>query len=153
MSPSVKIHSVVSRLVAQNKKQLIQSMARYAAKTCDLDETKLYKMLADAEAEQSSGIGHGMAIMHLRVPNLTRKYSIFARMTEAVEFDSIDGAPVDLAFLMLSPEDDGNMHLHRLSSLSRLMRNPELRRCLRGTEDSETIYALLNDPQSRRYAA
>lgn len=153
MSLSVKIHSVVSRLVAQNKKQLIQSMARYAAKACDLDEAVLYKMLMEAEAQQSSGVGHGMAIMHLRVPGLSRQYSIFARMTEAVEFDSIDGQPVDLAFLMLSPEDEDNTHLFRLSALSRLMRNPELRRCLRGTEDSETIYALLNDPQSRRYAA
>ncbi len=153
MLQSIEINAVVPRLVAQNKKQLLQTISRYAAKSCGMDETVLYQKLLDAENEQSSGIGHGMAIMHLRVPQLSKAYSLFARMKDEIDFDSIDGRPVDLAFLILSPEEESSLHLHRLSALSRLMRNPELRRCLRGTEDSETIYALLNDPQSRRYAA
>ena len=153
MLASVKVDSVVSRLIAQNKKQLIHTVARYAAKPCGLDVATLQNQLMAAEAQQSSGIGHGMAIMHMRVPQLQKTHTLFARLTEAVDFDAIDNKPVDLVFLILSPENESGVHLHRLSALSRLMRNPELRRCLRGTEGSETIYALLNDPQSRRFAA
>lgn len=153
MSLDIHIDAVVPRLSVQNKKQLMHMVARYAAKGCDIDADRLQEIMTQTEKEQSSGIGHGLSIMHLRLPALTRPYTLFVKLTEAISFDSIDSQPVDLVFMMASPDEDDGIHLHRLSALSRLMRNPELRRCLRGTEDSETLYALLNDPQSRRFAA
>lgn len=152
---SITVNAVVPRLKAQNAKQLRQALCRYAAKACAPAEPKIIlDAIKEEERHHSSAIGNGMALIHAKPAGLDQPYTLFARLPDPVDYNAADGEPVDLVFLMLTPPSiAGTGYLHRISAISRLMRNDELRRWLRGTEDSAALYALLTDPQSRILAA
>lgn len=134
-------------------RQVLAGLARAAAQETGLNDRLLQAPLLAQEARQSSGIGGGVALAHLKMRGLAKPCVIFARLTRPVDFNAVDGQPVDLVLLLLSPEADGPLHLRRLSRLSRIMRDETLCSHLRGTDDGDTIRALLTDPQSRRLAA
>jgi PTS system nitrogen regulatory IIA component len=77
---------------------------------------------------------------------LTRVYGVFARLAAPVDFDSVDGQPVDLVFVLLAPEHAGADHLKALARISRLLRDPSVVEKLRGTDDPEGLYAILTEP-------
>ena len=81
-----------------------------------------------------------------RLPKLDRITGIFARLEDAIDFDAIDDAPVDLVFLLLTPEDAGADHLKALARVSRLLRNGGLCEPLRAAPDKAALDALLTEP-------
>ena len=91
----------------------------------------------------STGIGHGIAIPHGKLPKLEKLFGLFARLDRPVDFESLDGQPVDLVFLLLAPEGAGADHLKALASVARLLRDPEIAHKLRESSDSEALYAVL----------
>ena len=137
--------SVIPNLRAANKRQALQELARRAASLCGLDEHKIFETLLEREQLGTTGIGAGTAVPHGRLPDLTRPVALFARLEKPLEFDAIDSQPVDLIFLLLTPSDASADHLKALARISRLLRNRAMCTKLRGTEDSDAIYALLTD--------
>jgi PTS system nitrogen regulatory IIA component len=73
---------------------------------------------------------------------------VFLRLEAPVEFDSVDGQPVDLLFALLAPADAGSEHLRALARVSRLLRSSELREQLRQARTVDALYALLAQPAS-----
>jgi nitrogen PTS system EIIA component len=71
---------------------------------------------------------------------------VFARLERPVDFEALDGQPVDLVFLLLAPEGAGADHLKALARVARLLRDPEVARKLRDSRDAEAIYAVLGLP-------
>ena len=71
----------------------------------------------------STGFGQGVAIPHGKIEGLSRIYGLFVRLAEPVDYKAIDGRPVDIIFLLLSPPDAGAEHLKALAAISRVTRH------------------------------
>ena len=138
--------SVLANLKAPNKKQLLVELSQALASRVAIDHRLIFETLLKREKLGSTGIGQGIAIPHGKVATLPRVYGLFARLATPVEFDSIDGRPVDLVFALLAPEHAGADHLKALAKISRLLRDPDVVAKLRGTEDADGLYAILTEP-------
>ena len=138
--------SVLANLKAPNKKQLLVELSQALASRVAIDHRLIFETLLTREKLGSTGIGQGIAIPHGKVATLPRVYGLFARLATPVEFDSIDGRPVDLVFALLAPEHAGADHLKALAKISRLLRDPDVVAKLRGTEDADGLYAILTEP-------
>ena len=141
----VKPDHVVAQLRASSKKQALQELARRAADITGQPERAIFSVLMKRERLGTTGVGNGIAIPHGKLPTLDRLYGVFARLEHPIDFDSIDDRPVDLIFLLLAPESSGAEHLKALARVSRLLRDKTACEKLRGTDDSEALYALLVD--------
>ena len=144
--------SVLANLKAPNKKQLLVELSQALASRVAIDHRLIFETLLKREKLGSTGIGQGIAIPHGKVATLPRVYGLFARLATPVEFDSIDGRPVDLVFALLAPEHAGADHLKALAKISRLLRDPAVVAKLRGTEEAESLYAILTEPSGNASA-
>ena len=144
--------SVVANLHATSKKQAIQDLARKAADITGLHERAIFDVLMEREGLGTTGVGNGIAIPHGKLPNLDKLHGLFARLEKPIDFQSIDEQPVDLIFLLLAPESAGADHLKALARVSRLLRDTAVCEKLRGTDQSEALYALLTENSTHQAA-
>jgi PTS system nitrogen regulatory IIA component len=149
----IDARAVLPHVKAQNKKQLLQELAGAMGGMVAVDHRIIFETLLTREKLGSTGLGQGIAIPHGRLPNITRVYGLFARLSAPVDYDSVDGAPVDLVFVLISPDQAGADHLKALARISRLLREPETISKLRGTDNAEGLYAILTEPTATAVAA
>ncbi|MEC9432269.1 MAG: PTS sugar transporter subunit IIA [Pseudomonadota bacterium] len=135
--------ALAASLKASSKKQLLQELAGRAADRIGLEPRAVFEALMDRERLGPTAMGRGVAIPHARLPQVTRITGYFARLEKGVDFDAADGAPVDLVFLLLAPEDAGADHLRALARVSRLLRDEGRCAKLRATADPAALYAIL----------
>ena len=122
------------------KEGLLAEMARALAKSVPaLDPDRLLEVLMEREALQSTGIGEGVAIPHGKIAGLETLVASFARCRDGLDFDSIDGQPTQLFFLLVVPEHSGGAHLKALARISRFFRDPEFREKLVEAESIESV--------------
>jgi nitrogen PTS system EIIA component len=138
--------SVLANVKAQNKKQLLLEISQALATRVAIDHRIIFETLLTREKLGSTGIGQGIAIPHGKLPELSQVYGLFARLAVPIDFDSVDGQPVDLVFVLLAPEHAGADHLKALARTSRLLRDPLVVAKLRGTDSAESLYAILTEP-------
>jgi PTS system nitrogen regulatory IIA component len=143
---------VVPNLRATSKKQALQELSRRAAGITGLHERAVFDILLERERLGTTGVGHGIAIPHGKLPGLDKLYGLFARLDEPVDFDAIDEQPVDLIFLLLAPETAGADHLKALARISRMLRDGKFCEKLRGCTSAEAIHGLLVDATASRAA-
>ena len=141
----VQPKAIIPSLKASSKKQVLQELARKASEVSGVDQREIFDVLLERELLGTTGVGHGIAIPHGKLPNLERIYGVFARMDQPIAFDSIDDEPVDLIFLLLAPEGAGADHLKALARVSRLLRDRSVCTKLRGCESADAIYALFGE--------
>lgn len=146
LSDIIEIKSIQPNLKVSNKRQLLQELAHQAAKRTKLDARHIFESLLHRERLLSTGLGQGTAIPHGKFGEIDRVYGFFARLAAPIDFDSIDEQPVDLVFLLLSPEAAGGDHLTALARVSRLFRDAAAAQKLRETENAEGLYAILTEP-------
>ena len=139
----VAVNAVIPVLKVNGKKQAIQEIAARAAELSGLGERTIFETLLQREKLGSTGIGHGIAIPHGKLPKLDRLFGLFARLDRPIDFASLDGQPVDLIFLLLAPEGAGADHLKALARVARLLRDPDTANKLRESSDSDALYAVL----------
>ncbi len=144
---------VVANLKVTSKKQALQELAQKAAHLTDLHERKIFDVLLERERLGTTGVGQGIAIPHGKLNELAQLHAVFARLETPIDFDSIDDEPVDLIFLLLAPESAGADHLKALARISRLLRDQNICAKLRGTSESDALYALLTDASVSSNAA
>ncbi len=135
--------AVVPALKVNTKKQALQELATRAAAMCGRSDREVLEVLMQRERLGSTGIGGGIAIPHGKLPKLDRLFGVFARLERPVDFEALDGQPVDLVFLLLAPEASGADHLKALAQVARLLRDSEVARKLRESRDAEALYAVL----------
>lgn len=135
--------AVTPSLRASSKKQLLQDLATRAAERLRLDARTVFEALTERERLGATGMGRGVAVPHARLPGVTRIRGMFARLDRGVAYDAADGAPVDLVFLLIAPEDAGADHLRALARVSRLLRDEGRCAKLRATSDPAALYAIL----------
>ena len=139
----VALNAVLPALKVNSKKQALQEIAARAAELSGLSERTVFETLLQREKLGSTGIGHGIAIPHGKLPKLERLFGLFARLDRPIDFESLDGQPVDLVFLLLAPEGAGADHLKALARVARLVRDPDTANKLRDSRDADAIYAVL----------
>jgi PTS system nitrogen regulatory IIA component len=98
--------------------------------------------LQSREALGSTGLGKGFALPHARVEGLTRFIGLFARLGRPIEYDAIDGAPVDVVFLLLMPADAANAQMAALAAVSRRFRNGDTMVRLRKADATAALAVL-----------
>ncbi|MFZ5692599.1 MAG: PTS IIA-like nitrogen regulatory protein PtsN [Pseudomonadota bacterium] len=145
----VALNAIIPALKVNGKKQAIQEIAARAAELSGLSERTIFESLLQREKLGSTGIGHGIAIPHGKLPKLDRLFGLFARLERPIDFESLDGQPVDLIFLLLAPEGAGADHLKALARVARLLRDPDIANKLRESRDADAIYAVLTLPPSQ----
>src|SRR4051794_30142585 len=114
LSDFLDFDAIKTALPGGNKKSLLQQLANLAGQRLALDSAGTLASLNEREQLGSTGFGQGVAFPHGKIEGLGRIYGLFARLGEAVDFKAIDGRPVDLVFLLLSPPDAGAEHLKAL---------------------------------------
>jgi PTS system nitrogen regulatory IIA component len=137
-------------LKSTTKDDLLAEMASsLAAAESALEADALLGVLREREALQSTGIGEGVAIPHGKVHGLDRLVATFARSTSGVDFDSIDGQPTQLLFLLIVPEQSGGQHLKALARISRFFRDASFREKLLGAGDLEEIFRAIEEEDAK----
>lgn len=143
LSDLLVIDAILPRLKSANKKQALQEMAAKAAALTGRDERDIFETLMQREKLGSTGVGHGVAIPHGKLAGLDRLVGVFALLDRSIDFDSLDGEPVDVMFLLLAPESAGADHLKALARIARVLRDDETAAKLRAADDAAAMYALL----------
>ncbi len=137
-------------LVSTAKDDLLAEMAgALASAEPQLDAENLLRVLREREALQSTGIGEGVAIPHGKIAGLDRLVATFARSAAGVDFDSIDGQPTQLFFLLLVPEQSGGQHLKALARISRFFRDASFRDKLLGADDLDEIFRAIEEEDAK----
>jgi len=128
-------NAILPALKVNNKKQVIQELAARAAELTGQNERAILEILTQREKLGSTAVGNGVAIPHGKLPKLGRLFGLFARLERPVDFEALDGQPVDLVFLLLAPESAGADHLKALARVARMLRDAETARKLRESRD------------------
>ena len=144
--------AVVPALRANGKKQVLQELSAQAAKLTGLDERTVFEALLQRERLGSTGIGEGLAIPHGKLPNLDRLFGLVARLDKPIDFEALDGQPVDVLFLLLAPEGAGADHLKALARVARVLREPGILERIRATRDAVALYAVMTGSTKPRAA-
>jgi PTS system nitrogen regulatory IIA component len=130
-------------LAAANKRALFHALGQIAGPRLHLDLGELVSALVERERLGSTGFGNGVAIPHGKVAGLRRIYGLLVHLAEPIDYKAIDGAPVDLVFLLLSPPDSGADHLKALAAISRVVRHAPTIEKLRGARSKDALTAVL----------
>ena len=139
----IQPQSVLTGIRPGSKQEMLTLLAREAASRTGQAERVIFDALEEREHLGSTGVGAGIAVPHARLPGLDRLCAVFVRLDRPIDFEAVDERPVDLVFLLLSPETAGVEHLRTLSRVSRLLRDGEVCRKLRGTADPAALRSLL----------
>lgn len=137
---------IIPSLKVKSKKLALQELAARAAKLSSLPERDIYDALLQRERLASTGLGRGIAIPHAKFRALKGMICVFARLVEPIEFESLDGEPVDLMFVLLAPEHASGDHLKALARVSRLVRDTAAIERIRSARDAAALYSVLTAP-------
>ncbi len=134
---------IIASLRATNKKDTLQELSAVAAAKTGIDAREIFNTLLQRERLGSTGLGRGIAIPHVKLNALQEIVCLFARLEVPIEYESHDGQPVDLVFMLLAPEDASGDHLKALARISRLVREPSILDDLRNASDAAALHSAL----------
>jgi len=135
---------VLIDLQVPDKARLLQALSKHAARFAAVGESEIAAALLAREALGTTGMGGGIAIPHARIGGVTRSLGLFARLKSPIDYDSVDGRPVDLVFLLLLPADLRGEQLQALACVSRCLRNPLIAAELRKKADVAATFGALS---------
>ena len=136
--------SILSDMQAPSKKGALEELAKTLVPGPDgLELSKVMEVLLDRERLGSTGIGDNIAIPHGKLPQLSQLKLSFGRSLKGVDFDSMDGKPSHLFFLLLAPVNSAGLHLKALAKISRMLMSQPFRDNLMKASGAEEIYRLI----------
>jgi len=150
-SDFVATDAIRSHVDADTKEGVIREMTRAlvaAGKIAAGDEESIIKAILKREDLGSTGIGRGVAVPHTKHPGVSRLVGTVAVSPEGIDFESLDGEPVQLFFLLVSPPDRPGDHLRALESISRQLRDDSFCKLLKAAKQPVDIQHLLEEADS-----
>jgi len=142
--------AVILDLKSETKNEVLMEMIRALAEAeRSLDAERLLKVLTAREAMQSTGIGQGVAIPHGKLPFLNHIVASFARSVKGVNFDSIDGQPTNLFFLLVIPEGSAGYQLKLLARVARFFRDAKFRENISTAKNLKDVFQAFEDGDSK----
>jgi len=141
---------VIPALRASDKAGVLRELAGLVAEHHpEIDRARLVQALEDRERLNSTALGDGVAIPHGKLPGLKRVFAAFGRSPEGVEFQSLDGKPTRIFFLLVAPEDSAGAHLKALARISRLLKDEPFRTKLLDAADAPALYAAIQEEDAK----
>ena len=136
--------NVITDVAAADKKKLLAELSRKAGAIVDVLPDRLLAELVKREELGSTGMGGGVAIPHARFHQVTKPFGMLVRLRKPLDFDAVDGEPVDIVCLLLLPETAAaGDQLGALASIARKLRNSKIAAALRKARDSAELYRIL----------
>jgi nitrogen PTS system EIIA component len=149
LSDFLDFDAIKPSLSGGNKRSLLQQLANAAGQRLGLDAAAILASLNEREQLGSTGFGQGVAIPHGKIDGVSQIYGLFARLSEPLDYKAIDGRPVDLVFLLLSPVNAGAEHLKALAAISRVTRSGATLEKMRGARSRDALAAVLMGADER----
>jgi PTS system nitrogen regulatory IIA component len=141
---------IAPSLTGTTKTAVLRELAEHLARqNGEIDAGRLVEVLWERERLGSTAIGDGIAIPHGKLPGLTGVIGAFGRHIAGVDFDSLDGSPTHLFFLLVAPEDSVGQHLKALARVSRLLKDRAFRDKLIGATDRAEIFRLIREEDEK----
>jgi PTS system nitrogen regulatory IIA component len=142
--------AIVPEMRAKAKVEALQELATLLATLHpEIDGARLVQVLLDREALGSTAIGEGIAIPHGKLPGVTNVVAAFGRSPNGLDFDSLDGNPTRLFFLLVAPEDSAGIHLKALARVSRLLKDKSFRDRLAAGGTQEQLFAVIKEEDEK----
>ena len=149
--------NVILDLEVSSKKRVFEQVGLLYENNHHIARSQVFDSLFAREKLGSTGLGQGVAIPHGRIKGLKEALGAFLRLAQPVPFESPDGHPVSLAFVLLVPEKATEKHLQILSELAQMFSDRALREALAAAPDAQALYELIQswqpDAAGRRRAA
>jgi PTS system nitrogen regulatory IIA component len=134
-----------------SKKRSLEVLSQLLADSLPVfTAAEIFNSLVGRERLGSTGLGQGVALPHGRMNGLDRPIAAFLSLSEGVDFDAIDGQPVDLLFALLVPEESTDEHLKILARLAEMFSQPEICTRLRGCNDGDECFKLISNWDSKK---
>ena len=144
LSDIIDLNNIIIALGAHDKNTVIEELAGTIVESCpSLKKDELIKILLERERLGSTGIGDGVAIPHGKVSGISEPIISFGRSVNGLDFDSMDGEPVHLFFLLVAPEDSANIHLKALAKIAKILKNNLFRKQLIEAKTREDIFKII----------
>jgi PTS system nitrogen regulatory IIA component len=133
--------NIVVELIAKDKRSVLEELVEAIVNSdTHVDKQTLVKVLLERERLGSTGIGDGVAIPHGKYHGITQPLISFGRSRAGLDFESMDGQPAHLFFLLVAPENSANIHLKALATIARILKNSGFRKALMEASTSGEIY-------------
>ena len=126
-----------------DKSRLLEQLSTEAATEAGLAADEVVREIAKREELGSTGVGNGVALPHARLPSLKTPFALFARLRHGIDFDAIDGEPVDIVVLLLIPEAGDSAKGNALACVARALRDTETLRKVRSAPDREALFRVI----------
>jgi PTS system nitrogen regulatory IIA component len=141
---------VVPALQGRTKDDVIEELAEVVSKHHpEIDHRRLVGALQDRERLNSTALGEGVAIPHGKLPGVKRVVAAFGRSPQGVDFNSLDGKPTHLFFLLVAPEDSAGAHLKALARISRLLKDDSFRASLMQAGDAAALWDVIRQEDAK----
>jgi len=137
--------AILENLVSTDKKGILEELVTPVAKAAKVSEEGLVKVLLDRERLGSTGIGGGVGIPHGKLKNLDNIVLGFGRSRKGVDFESMDGRPTHIFFLLVTPENSTGLHLKMLARISRLLKDESFKERLTNASSRDEIFTIIED--------
>jgi PTS system nitrogen regulatory IIA component len=135
-----------------SKKRLLTELGELAEAVHGLNAPRVVEALLAREALGPTGVGHGVALPHARLDDLSKVTGLFVLLEKPVDFGSVDRQPVDIAFALFAPENAGVEHLKALALVSRTLRDAGICAKLRANPTASTLYTILTEAEGVKAA-
>ncbi len=136
--------AIIPNLSSKTKEEVLKELAEpILNQDRSINKEEFIRVLYEREKLGSTGVGDGIAIPHGKLKTVKRLMASFGRSLDGIDFDSMDGEPVHLFFLLVAPENSAGMHLKALAKISRLLKEEGFRKRLMEAESREDIYRII----------
>ncbi|MDD5594774.1 MAG: PTS sugar transporter subunit IIA [Candidatus Omnitrophica bacterium] len=145
--------AITPDIKATKKEEVIKELVDVMINSGEIDKrhrNKIIEALAARESLGSTAIGQGVAIPHAKSDSITKLVAAFGLSKKGVDFDSLDGEPAYIFFLLLAPQDSAGPHLKALARISRLLKDKYFRDSLRACEDSKAITKIISQEDDKK---
>lgn len=134
-------NNIIPELRAKDKKGVLEELAEAISRhEPSINKGALVKVLVERERLGSTGIGDGVAIPHGKMNGVSRPIISFGRSKQGLDFDSMDGQPAHLFFLLIAPEDSSSVHLQVLAKIAKILKNRDFRKKLMEPGTKKELY-------------
>jgi PTS system nitrogen regulatory IIA component len=141
LSEMIKTNNIIPDLKAKDKNGVLEELAGAISNNeSSIDKEALVKVLVERERLGTTGIGDGVAIPHGKLESIEHPIISFGRSKEGLDFDSMDGQPAYLFFLLVAPENSSGIHLQVLAKIAKILKNSTFRKQLMEGSTKEELY-------------
>lgn len=137
--------SILADLKSRNKKGILEELVVPVAEIAGVSQKDLTKVLMERERLGSTGIGGGIGIPHGKMKNLESLVLGFGLSRKGVDFESLDGQPTHIFFLLVTPENSTGLHLKLLARISRILKNDPFKNRLMEATDRDEILGIIKE--------